>query len=68
VSLPSAPSVDIANVKPPVSPTYWAGAPEIVQGRQKALGLSGSAVVAQSFEGYSVALGRFDRGYSMCYR
>jgi AcrR family transcriptional regulator len=29
---PSAPSVDIANLKPPVSPTYWAGAPEIVQG------------------------------------
>src|SRR5258708_6345960 len=34
-------------------------AAERILGGQKALGPSGSAVVAQSFEGYPVALGRF---------
>jgi len=43
-------------------------AAERILGGQKALGPSGSAGVAQSFEGYPVALGRFHKGYSMCYR
>jgi hypothetical protein len=43
-------------------------AAERILGGQTALGPSGSAVVAQSFEGYPVALGRFHKGYSMCYR
>jgi hypothetical protein len=42
-------------------------AAERILGGQKALGPSGSAV-AQSFEGYPVALGRSHKGYSMCYR